>query len=163
MIKIIAPISAIPAWEGFEYQRHIALYIALKHIWNEIELGNEEEINLYKLGIEGAEDFSIIKGEKYISLHQVKSGAVKIVDVDKACFILSAMQYETEKAYFHIIPEATISFDFVEKTAKHIEYLLSELNKDVKTNKEISDEIAILETSHEKKINKGDALYKQTE
>jgi len=162
-MMIIAPISAIPAWEGFEYQRHIALYIALKHIWNEIELDNEEEINLYKLGVEGEEDFSIIKGKNYISLHQVKAGAVNIDDNDKACFILSAMQYEAEKAYFHIIPEATISFDFVEKTAKRIEYLMSELKKEVKTKKEFSDEIARLETLHGREIKKGDALYKKTE
>lgn len=88
---IIAPISAIPAWEGFEYQRHIALYIALKHIWHEIELGNEEEINLYKLGIEGEEDFSIIKNGNYISLHQVKEGTIDLKDNDKTCFILSAL------------------------------------------------------------------------
>ena len=160
---IIAPVSAIPSWEGFEYQRHIALYIALKHIWHEIELGNEKEISLYKLGIEGEEDFSIIKGENYVSLHQVKEGIVDIDDNDKACFILSALQYEAENAYFHIVPEATISFDFVEKTAKSIEYLISELSKEVKTKKEFSDEIAILETSHARKIKKGDALYKQTE
>ena len=46
MIKIISPFSAIPSWEGFEYQGHIALFIVLKHIWHEIELGNREEINL---------------------------------------------------------------------------------------------------------------------
>jgi len=93
---IIAPISAIPSWEGFEYQRHIALYIALNHIWHEIELGNEEEVRLYKLGIEGEEDFSIIKGDEYISLHQVKEGAVNLDDNDKTCFILSSLQYEAD-------------------------------------------------------------------
>lgn len=160
---IIAPISAIPSWEGFEYQRHIALYIALKHIWHEIELGNEKEINLYKLGIEGEEDFSIIKGDNYISLHQVKEGAVNIDDNDKTCFILSALQYEAEKAYFHIVPEATISFDFVEKTTKSIEHLMTELHKEVKTKEEFSDEIELLKTSHGKKIRKGDDLYKQME
>lgn len=161
---IIAPISAIPSWEGFEYQRHIALYIALMHIWNEIEIGNEKEINLYKLGIEGAEDFSIIKGDHYISLHQVKEGAViNIDDNDKTCFILSVLQYEAENAYFHIVPEATISSDFVEKTTKTIDYLISELNKEVKTKEEFRDEIALIETSQGHKIRKSDALYKQTE
>ena len=100
---IIAPISAIPSWEGFEYQRHISLYVALKHIWHELEIDNEEEINLYKLGIEGEEDFSIIKNDKYISLHQVKEGSVRLDNNDKACFILSVLQYDAENAYFHIL------------------------------------------------------------
>ncbi|MFV0239590.1 MAG: hypothetical protein ACK5H4_06050, partial [Lacrimispora sphenoides] len=60
---IIAPISAIPSWEGFVYQRHIALYMALKQIWSDIQSGNKEELCLYKLGIEGADDFSIIKSD----------------------------------------------------------------------------------------------------
>lgn len=160
---LIAPISAIPSWEGFEYQRHIALYIALTHIWHEIELGNEKEIDLYKLGIEGEEDFSIIKGDNYISLHQIKEGAVNLDNNDKTCFILSALQYASENAYFHIVPEATIPFDFVEKTVQSIDCLLSELNKEVKTEKEFSDEITLLVTTHGKKIKKSDALYKQTE
>lgn len=146
MIKIISPFSAIPSWEGFEYQGHIALFIVLKHIWHEIELGNREEINLYKLGIEGEEDFSIIKDGNYVSLHQVKAGKIDLCDSDKACFILSALQYEAENAYFHIIPQASISFDFVDKTVKHIEKLIIELNKEVKTKKEFSDEIKKLET-----------------
>ena len=160
---IIAPISAIPSWEGFEYQRHIALYIALNHIWHEIELGNEEEVRLYKLGIEGEEDFSIIKGDGYISLHQVKEGAVNLDDNDKTCFILSSLQYEAENSYFHIIPEVTIPFDFVEKTVQSIDWLLSELNKEVKTKEEFSDEITLLANIHRKNIDKNDTLYKRAE
>lgn len=160
---LIAPISAIPSWEGFEYQRHIALYIALKHIWEELESDNEDEVRLYKLGIEGEEDFSIIKGDKYISLHQVKEGVVNLDDTDKACFILSVMQYNADYAYFHITPSASIPLDFVEKTKKAIEILLIELNKEVKAKEEFVEEIQELEISHGMKIKKEDALYKQTE
>ncbi|MBW9158727.1 ABC-three component system protein [Clostridium tagluense] len=160
---LIEPISAIPSWEGFEYQRHIALYIALKHILEELESDNEDKIRLYKLGIEGEEDFSIIKGDKYISLHQVKEGAIKLNDTDKACFILSVIQYNADNAYFHITPSASITLDFIEKTKKVIEILLIELNKEVKTKEEFSEEIKELEISHIKKIKKGDALYDQTE
>ncbi len=163
MIKIIAPISAIPSWDGFEYQGHVALFIALKNIWREIELGNKDKINLYKLGIEGVDDFSIIKNGNYVSLHQVKAGKVDISDSDKACFILSVLQYEAEKAYFHIIPKVTISSDFVDRTMKHIENLISELNKEVRIKKDFSDEIKELETLHERKIKKSDKLYKETE
>lgn len=160
---IIAPISAIPSWEGFEYQRHIALYIALNHIWHEIELEKECDVNLYKLGIEGEEDFSIIKEDSYISLHQVKEGVVNLDDNDKTCFIISALQYESQNAYFHIIPEATIPYDFVEKTVQSIDCLLSELSKEIKTKKEFSDEITLLEITHRKKIKKSNVLYKQAE
>ncbi|WP_425803343.1 ABC-three component system protein [Desulfitobacterium sp. Sab5] len=160
---LIAPISAIPSWEGFEYQRHIALYIALKHILEELESDNEDEIRLYKLGIEGEEDFSIIKGDNYISLHQVKEGAINLDDTDKACFILSVMQYNADYAYFHITPSASITLDFIEKTKKAIDTLLIELNKEVKTKEEFIEEIKELEISHGKKIKKSDALYEQTE
>lgn len=67
--------------------------MALNQIWSEIESGNEKEIFLYKLGIEGADDFSIIKAGKYISLHQVKEGAVNSKSDDKACFVISKLQY----------------------------------------------------------------------
>jgi len=160
---LIAPISAIPSWEGFEYQRHIALYIALKHIWEELESDNEDNIKLYKLGIEGEEDFSIIKSDKYISLHQVKEGAVNLNDSDKACFILSVLQYNAHYAYFHIIPNVTIPIDFIGKTKKNMETLLVDLNKEVKTIEEFIEEITQLETLHGKKIKKSDTLYEQTE
>ena len=160
---IIAPISAIPSWEGFEYQRHIALYLALKNIWHEIETGNEEEINLYKLGIEGEEDFSIIKGDNYISLHQVKEGAVNLDDKDKACFILSMLQYGAEKAYFHIVPKTTISFDFIEKTLMVIDSLISELSKEVRTKNEFQDEINKLQKLRVNGIKSSDPLYKKIE
>lgn len=160
---LIAPISAIPSWEGFEYQRHIALYIALKHIWEEFESDNEDNIKLYKLGIEGEEDFSIIKSDKYISLHQVKAGTVNLDDTDKACFILSVMQYNADYAYFHIIPSVSISLDFIERTKKTIEALLSELTKEVKTKEEFMEVIKELETPLGKKMETNDALYKKTE
>jgi hypothetical protein len=160
---LIAPISAIPSWEGFEYQRHIALYIALKHIWEELESDNEDNIKLYKLGIEGEEDFSIIKGDKYISLHQVKEGAVNLKDIDKACFILSVLQYNADYAYFHITSNATIPTDFIGKTKKIMETLLVDLNKEVKTIEEFIEEITQLETLHGKKIKKSDILYERAE
>ena len=160
---LIAPISAIPSWEGFEYQRHIALYIALKHIWKELELDNENGIRLYKLAIEGEEDFSIIKDDKYISLHQVKGGAIGLNDNDKACFILSILQYNPINAYFHIIPSESVTSDFIEKTKVAIENLLLELKKEVKGKEEFIEEIKELETMYRKKIKKGDTLYKEAE
>lgn len=160
---IIAPISAIPSWEGFVYQRHIALYMALKQIWSEIQAGNEEEVHLYKLGIEGADDFSIIKSNKYISLHQVKEGAVNLKADDKACFVISKLQYEAESAYFHINHSMPMKTDFVKETLELINNLISDLGKEVKTKEEIQEEIKVLEASLGKKIGKDHKSYKEVE
>ena len=160
---LIAPISAIPSWEGFEYQRHIALNIALKHIWEELKSDNEDNIKLYKLGIEAEEDFSIIKDKKYISLHQVKEGSVSLKDSDKACFILSVLQYNADYAYFHINPNESISFDFIKKTIENIKTLQIDLNKEIKTIEEFIEEIKLLEISRKKKIKDDSKLYKQVE
>lgn len=160
---LIAPISAIPSWEGFIYQRHIALYIALNQIWNEIESGKEDEVKLYKLGIEGADDFSVIKDEKYISLHQVKEGAVNLKSDDMACFVISKLQYDAESAYFHINPSMTINSNFVEKTLEHIDILISEFQKEVKTKEEFLEEIKVLELSLGRKISKRHKEYKAIE
>lgn len=73
------------------------------------------------------------------------------------------LQYDARNAYFHIIPGAKIPFDFVEKTVQSIDLLISELNKEVKTKKEFSDEITLLKTINGKKIKKSDVLYNQTE
>lgn len=159
---IIAPFSAIPSWEGFEYQRHIALYVSLSHIWKEIESRNENDINLYKLGIEGEEDFSIIKGDKYISLHQVKQGEVRLDNMDKTCFILSTLQYAAEKSYFHVVPGSSVPLDFVEKTLQSIDGLLIQLENEVKTEEEFKRILFNLSTNGQSVI-KGSDLYKQNE
>lgn len=73
---LIEPINAITSWENYEYQGHIALYIALRNIYDLLQYG--KSISGYDLQIEGEEDFSIRKNAKYISLHQVKAGAVNL-------------------------------------------------------------------------------------
>lgn len=160
---IIAPISAIPSWEGFVYQRHIALYMALKQIWSEIQSGNEKEVCLYKLGIEGADDFSIIKSDEYISLHQVKEGAVKLEPDDKACFVISKLQYKAKSAYFHINPSISMKDDFVKKTLEFMNNLISDLGKEVRTKEEVQEEIKVLEILLEKKIDNDCKSYKEVE
>ena len=71
---IIAPINAIASWEGYEYQGHVAIYTALKNMYDLLEKG--VEISGFELQVEGEEDFSIRENGKYISLHQVKYGAI---------------------------------------------------------------------------------------
>lgn len=56
---LIEPISAITSWEDYEYQGHVALYIALKSILDLLQ--NGKSVSDYDLQIEGEEDFSIRK------------------------------------------------------------------------------------------------------
>ena len=72
-------------WEDYEYQGHIALYIALTNIYDLLQSG--KSISGYGLQIEWEEDFSIRKNAEYISLHQVKAGAVNLKQNDKFSFI----------------------------------------------------------------------------
>ena len=69
---LIPPYSAIPSWEGFEYQGYCALYFVLKKIYDLIQKNEAESINNFKLGLEGEDDFSIIQNDEYLSLRQVK-------------------------------------------------------------------------------------------
>ena len=109
---LIEPISAITSWEDYEYQGHVALYIALKSILDLLQ--NGKSISGYDLQIEGEEDFSIRKDSKYISLHQVKAGAIRLEQNDKFSFVIEILQNEAEYGYFHIangkrIPVAAIA------------------------------------------------------
>ncbi|MNW44346.1 hypothetical protein D3C74_215760 [compost metagenome] len=61
--------SAVPSWSGYTYQGKIALFVALEQIVN-IPLEDYAE---YKVEFEWFEDFAILKGEKYLSIHQVKT------------------------------------------------------------------------------------------
>lgn len=137
-MEIISKYSAIPSWEGFEYQGHISLYVAIKEIFNII---NNSEINKitplleeYILLIESIEDFAIKKKDRYLSIHQVKSGDSSLKPNDKFCFIISLLQYEVEKGYYHIAPNSKqLDIDFTETTIKIIKSYLEKLkNKNYK-------------------------------
>lgn len=71
--------DATPSWNGFNYQGKAGLYVCLCLIRDNFKsaAGNEKEdahksLANYKLEFEWIEDFSIIKNEEYISIHQVK-------------------------------------------------------------------------------------------
>lgn len=89
-MKIIAPISALIPWESYDYQGHIALYVSLENIYELLIKG--EKLNNYELQIEGEEDFSLLKNNKYLSLHQVKAGKVKLDDNDKFTFLIELIE-----------------------------------------------------------------------
>lgn len=137
MIMIVAPITAIDSWEGYEYQGHVALYVALKNI-NDLLRDNKSIIGM-ELQIEGEEDFSIRKDKKYISLHQVKHGAVKLDENDKFSFVIEILQNCADYGYFHITRGKSIPSNFVDATLKHIQKLLKEFDKDILVQNELGD------------------------
>lgn len=133
---LIEPINAITSWENYEYQGHIALYIALKKIYDLLQKGIS--ISGYDLQIEGEEDFSIRKKDKYISIHQVKAGAVNLESNDKFSFIIGILQNKADYGYFHVSKRKKIPSDFVSTTLTYIDTLQKKLGKKVILKKDIS-------------------------
>jgi len=138
---IITPFSAIPSWEGYEYQGHIALYVVLKEIKKEIENSINIETSNFLLEIEGKEDFSIKDNAKVISLHQVKYGSFSLQDKDKFCFLISVLQYKAQNGYFHILPKYKLPNDFSEITCCKINELKKELSCPVISKKDSSADL----------------------
>lgn len=128
---LIEPYSAIASWEGYEYQRHTALYVALEKIRLLLNSGYNIYDSGYTLEIEGAEDFSIINGNSYESLHQVKAGSFSLNDNDKFCFLISILQYNVDKGFYHVVNGKNIPTDFVGKTYKLIKERQNDFKKGV--------------------------------
>ncbi len=133
--KIISPISALIPWESYDYQGHIALYVTLKKIYE--LLINGEDLCTYKLQIEGIEDFSLLKDNRYLSLHQVKAGKVDLDDNDKFAFLIALIENDNAEGYFHINTSSSIPSDFCKKTINQIEIILGNLDKKVILNNQM--------------------------
>lgn len=129
---LISPFSAIPSWEGYEYQGHIAIFVVLQKIKSLLTHSIDITSSKYVLQIEGAEDFSIKEANQYLTLHQVKYGALALEDKDKFCFLISVLQYEAQKGYFHIISSNSFPNDFAKVTYKTILALKNEFACKVK-------------------------------
>ena len=138
MMEIITPINAIMSWEGYEIQGHIALYVALGKIKENIISGNAND--LWDLEIEGKEDFSILYDGKYISLHQVKSGKVNLKKNDKFAFIVELLQNEAQYGYFHINSTQQIPVDFIDIALEYINDLKVKLENPVCNKCDVSKE-----------------------
>ncbi|WNR45791.1 ABC-three component system protein [Paenibacillus roseipurpureus] len=61
--------SAIPSWSGYQYQGKVALNVVLDYI---LKISPADYDN-YQLELEWYEDFCILNGGDYVSIHQVKS------------------------------------------------------------------------------------------
>lgn len=132
---LIEPINAIRPWECYEYQGHVTLYITLKEIFSLLQ--SSENTSSYDVQIEGEEDFALRKDGKYISLHQVKAGAINLTQNQKFAFIIGILQNEAKYGYFHISNKEELPIDFISKTLMHISTLKSELTKKVIERKDI--------------------------
>lgn len=132
---LIEPINAITSWEDYEYQGHVALYMALKKIFSLLQSG--KSIFGYDLQIEGEEDFSLRKDNKYISLHQVKAGTIKLDKNDKFSFIIGILQNEAEYGWFHVSNGKKLPVDFVSTTLDYINLLKKQLSKKVMKKEDI--------------------------
>lgn len=97
--------DATHSWNGYCYQGKIALIVVIDYIINSIK--KTDAINQYKLEFEYLEDFSIIKDEKYVQIHQVKTyGPASLSDYKDAIWLLLGKsiyeEYKTiEKSYLH--------------------------------------------------------------
>lgn len=92
------------------------------------------------LEIEGADDFSIKDGDKYLTLHQVKSGTIDLDQEgkkDKFSFIISLLQYNADYGYYHILPDKSIPNDFIKNTLDWIDALLKDLDKEIMNSSEV--------------------------
>lgn len=136
-MKIIQPISALIPWESYDYQGHIALYVTLKKIYE--LLNRSETLTGYELQIEGEEDFSLLKDNMYISLHQVKAGKVDLKNKDKFTFIIELLENDKADGFFHINSSEKIPKDFCLKAIEHGELILKELNHEVVLKKDLKD------------------------
>lgn len=148
-MRLIPKHSAIPNWEGFQYQGHMALLIALEKFLYILDK-DENEIDKYGLEIEGEEDFSILKNNKYISVHQVKAGGFDLTESDRFAFVITVLQNKDCKGYYHIInkhKKKINNYDFVSDTKFKIQDLINEIN-DILNNK-----IFIKENEHDEKIS----------
>lgn len=68
--------DAVPTWSGFLYQGQIAVYLAVKKIYELDALGKKEEAAHYTIEMEKCEDIAVVYEKKgckqYQSIHQVK-------------------------------------------------------------------------------------------
>ncbi|MBD8033808.1 ABC-three component system protein, partial [Solibacillus merdavium] len=97
--------DATHSWNGFCYQGKVAIIAVIDYMINSI--GNIELINQYSLEFEYLEDFSILKNEDYVQIHQVKSYGVDSLSNyrDAIWLLLGKSVYDNYKsitrAYLH--------------------------------------------------------------
>ncbi|MDU1911751.1 ABC-three component system protein [Fusobacterium sp.] len=130
--------DASKSWNGYEYQGKVAMKETLLYLEKIIEEKNikkfemlENYINNNKiyLEIEENEDFSIIDNDKYISVHQVKTGEGRDAAATLNMFF-SCLEKKFGKYFLHYTNEIPITFGIIHKEFK------DELDKLLNFNRE---------------------------
>lgn len=118
--------DASKSWNGYEYQGKVAMKETLLYLEKIIEEKNiknfemlENYINNNKicLEIEENEDFSIIDNDKYISVHQVKTGEGRDAAATLNMFF-SYLEKNFGKYFLHYTNEISITFETIYKEFK---------------------------------------------
>lgn len=119
--------DATHSWNGYSYQGKIALIVVLDLI---INLTKQQELfEPYKLEFELLEDFSILKDDQHIQIHQVKSyGIESLTKYKDAVWILLGKSVSKEhplinNAYLHTAESITSKKGEIDSKDKLLEVL----------------------------------------
>lgn len=119
--------DATHSWNGYSYQGKVALIVVLEVIIDLIKRGDSPEP--FNLEFELIEDFSILKDDKYIQIHQVKSyGPESLSKYRDAVWLLFGKsvyeEYSTiSKSYLHAAEVITSNKGEINSTKKLIEVI----------------------------------------
>jgi len=149
--------DASSSWNGFNHQGKLAIYECLKTM----EPLSFDELKDYRLEIEHLEDFSILKNDKYLTVHQVKSYKENSAHSHKEAIwnLMGIMNNfsEIHNSYLHVTSEITDINNLKSILIKEMNSVFDE--KDVKkgVNKKSPGEHMI----DVKKSNSFDNLFKK--
>lgn len=119
--------DATHSWNGYSYQGKIALIVILDLIINKIK--NKESLEPYKLEFERLEDFSILKDDKHVQIHQVKSYGTESLSryKDAIWLLLGKSVYKDyssiNKSYLHAADVITSNKGVIDSTEKLLEVI----------------------------------------
>lgn len=121
MINNIFIHDAVPTWSGFLYQGQIAVYLAVKKIYELDVSGKKEEADHYAIEMEKCEDIAVVYEEKgcrqYQSIHQTKNQADQSISEYKSPLTQLMLEkgfckkngYGVPDAYLHVSRRVSIN------------------------------------------------------
>lgn len=111
--------DAVPTWSGFLYQGQVAVYLAVKKIYELEAEEKKKEVNYYSIEMEKCEDIAVVyEGEEckqYESIHQVKNCEKKGINDYRSPLIQLMLEkgfckensYGEAEAYLHVARQIT--------------------------------------------------------
>lgn len=160
MINNIFIHDAVPTWSGFLFQGQIAVYLAVKKIYELDASGKREEVDCYAVEMEKCEDIAIVYEKKgckqYCSIHQAKNYEKQRIGDYKSPLTQLMLEkgfcqkngYGVPDAYLHVSRQVLINpgETFEEKMAEWQSEIsmfykkLCEINEELNQDK-VTDEI----------------------